>query len=230
MRFGPGFVPDVIKWLIGINVAVFVAQSFTGITPLFAVESHAVWQRLEVWRLATYMWIHGGPWHLIVNMLTLWMFGSDVAAAWGTRRFLRYYLLSGIGAGGIIAVWNGLLETIGMGGPSYTLGASGAIYAVLLAYSLLWPDRTVMFIFPPIPIRALYFIPFLFVLDLIFATPGISHAGHLGGVVVGFLLLLGSGDAGVTISQLQYRFRRWRMRNKLRALEGEDERRRRHYH
>jgi membrane associated rhomboid family serine protease len=229
MRFGPGFIPDVIKWLIGVNVAVFLLQGFTGITPLFAIESRAVWQRLELWRLATYMWIHGGPWHLIVNMLTLWMFGSEVAAAWGTQRFLRYYLISGVGAGVIIALWNGALQSLGFGDDSYTLGASGAIYAVLLAYSLLWPNRTVMFIFPPIPIRALYFIPVLFVMDLIFATPGISHVGHLGGVIVGLILLASSGDAGVTISQLQYRFRRWRMRNKLRALDGEDERRRRQF-
>jgi membrane associated rhomboid family serine protease len=230
MRFGPGFFPDVIKWLIGANVVVFLLQGFMGLAPWLAVESQAVWQRGELWRLATYMWIHGGPWHLIINMLTLWMFGSEVAAAWGTQRFLQYYLISGVGAGVIIALWHGALELLGVGDNSYTLGASGAVYAVLLAYSLLWPSRTVMFIFPPIPIRALYFIPFLFVMDLIFMTPGISHVGHLGGVIVGFLLLMGSGDAGVTISQLQYKLRRWRMRNKLRALDGDDERRRHRYH
>ena len=227
LRFGPGFIPDVIKWLIVANVAVFLLQGFTNVTSWLAVESQAVWQGGQVWRVATYMWIHAGPWHLIVNMLTLWMFGSEVAAAWGPQRFLQYYLLSGIGAGVIIALWHGVLHWIGLGGVAYTLGASGAVYAVLLAYSLLWPNRTVMFIFPPIPIRALYFIPFLFVMDLIFAAPGISYVGHLGGVVIGFLLLMGSGDAGVTISQLQYRYRRWRMRSKLRALDGDDERRRR---
>jgi membrane associated rhomboid family serine protease len=226
MRFGPGFTPDVIKWLIAANVAVFLLQGVTGITAWLAVESHAVWQGFQLWRLATYMWIHGGPWHLIVNMLTLWMFGSEVAGAWGTRRFLQYYLVSGVGAGVIIALWHGARAVLGFGEVAYTLGASGAIYAVLLAYSLLWPNRTVMFIFPPIPIRALYFIPFLFVMDLIFATPGVSYVGHLGGVIVGFLLLSSSGDAGITISQLQYRFRRWRMRRKLQALDGDDSKRR----
>jgi membrane associated rhomboid family serine protease len=230
MRFGPGFIPDVIKWLIGANVVVFLVQGFTGITPWFAVESRAVWQGGQLWRLATYMWIHGGPWHLIMNMFALWMFGSEVAAAWGAARFLRYYLISGVGAGVIIALWQGALQMLGFGSGSLTLGASGAIYAVLLAYSLLWPNRTLMLLFPPIPIRALYFIPFLFVMELIFAGPEISHVGHLGGVIVGFLLLMGSGDAGVTISQLQYRFRRWRMRGKLRAIDGDDERRRRQFH
>ena len=228
MRFGPAFTPDVIKWLIGANVVLYLAQNFfIGITPWLTVDAASVWQRFELWRLGTYMWIHGGPWHLIINMLTLWMFGGDVARAWGTRRFLRYYLISGVGAGLIIALWQGAIAALGFGAGFPTLGASGAIYAVLLAFSLLWPDRTVMFIFPPIPVRALYFIPFLFVMDLIFAQPNVSTVGHLGGVIVGFLLLSGSGDAGISISQLQYRFRRWRMRNKLRALNGDDDRRRR---
>jgi membrane associated rhomboid family serine protease len=230
MRFGPGFLPDVIKWLIGANVVVFLLQGFTNITPWFAVESQAVWQGGQLWRLATYMWIHAGPWHLIMNMFALWMFGSEVAAAWGAERFLRYYLISGVGAGVIIALWQGALQMFGFGRGSLTLGASGAIYAVLLAYSLLWPNRTLMLLFPPVPIRALYFIPFLFVMELILGGPEISHVGHLGGVIVGFLLLMGSGDAGVTISQLQYRFRRWRMRGKLRAIDGDDERRRRQFH
>jgi membrane associated rhomboid family serine protease len=230
MRFGPGFIPDVIKWLIGANVVVFLLQGFTGITPWLAVESQVVWQGGQLWRLATYMWIHAGPWHLIVNMFTLWMFGSEVARAWGAERFVRYYLISGIGAGVIIALWQGALQMLGFGSGAYTLGASGAIYAVLLAYSLLWPNRTLMLLFPPVPIRALYFIPFLFGMDLIFASPNISYVGHLGGVIVGFLLLMGSGDAGITISQFQYKFRRWRMRNKLRAIDGDDERRRGQFH
>ena len=229
MRFGPSFTPDVIKWLIGANVVLFLAQNFIGITQWFTVEPAAIWQRGELWRLVTYMWIHGGPWHLVANMLMLWMFGSEIAAAWGDRRFLRYYLITGAGAGIVIAAWQGALVALGLSGPVATLGASGAIYAVLLAHSLTWPDRRILLIIPPIPLRALYLIPFLFLMDLIFASPGVSYVGHLGGVLVGFLMLSGSGDAGITISQLRYRFRRWRMRNKLRALDGED-RRRRHLH
>lgn len=229
IRFGPAHTPDVIKWLLAINVALFLAQAL-GIAAFMVIEPRLVWESGQVWRLFTYMWVHGGPWHLISNLLMLWMFGSEIASVWGTEKFLRYYLVTGTGAGMIIALWQGALFYLGLSGPTMTLGASGAIYAVLLAHSLTWPDRRILLIIPPIPLRALYLIPFLFLMDLIFATPGVSHAGHLGGVLVGLALLAGSGDAGITISQLQYKFRRWRMRKKLRALDGDDERRRRQFH
>jgi membrane associated rhomboid family serine protease len=229
IRFGPAHTPDVIKWLLAINVALFLAQAL-GIAAFMVIEPRLVWESGQVWRLFTYMWVHGGPWHLISNLLMLWMFGSEIASVWGTEKFLRYYLVTGTGAGMIIALWQGALFYLGLSGPTMTLGASGAIYAVLLAHSLTWPDRRILLIIPPIPLRALYLSPFLFLMDLIFATPGVSHAGHLGGVLVGLALLAGSGDAGITISQLQYKFRRWRMRKKLRALDGDDERRRRQFH
>ncbi len=231
MRFGPAHTPDVIKWLLGANVVVYLLQRFEslGITPLFILEPSVFWQHGQIWRAATYMWIHGGPWHLIVNMLGLWMFGSEVAATWGTRRFLRFYLISGAGAGCVIALWQGALNLLGIGGPVYTLGSSGAIYAVLLAHSMLWPDRTILLLFPPVPLRALYLIPFLFLMDLVFAAPNVSHVGHLGGVLVGLLLLTRDRDAGITLSQLRYRLKRWRMRRKLRALDNEDWKRRQYH-
>jgi membrane associated rhomboid family serine protease len=229
MRFGPAYTPDVIKWLLGANVAVFLLQRVLPLAELGVMEPTLFWQKLELWRAATYMWLHGGGWHLVGNMLALWMFGSDIASAWGAQRFLRFYLISGVGAGVLIALWQGLTHWLLGGMPVYTLGASGAVYAVLLAHSLLWPDRTIMLIFPPIPLRALYLIPFLLLMDLIFAPPGISHVGHLGGVLVGYLLLAQSGDTGVTLSQLQYRLKRWRMRRKLRALDNSDFRRRNHH-
>jgi membrane associated rhomboid family serine protease len=162
-------------------------------------------------------------------MLGLWMFGSEVAATWGVRRFLQYYLATGIGAGVVIALWQGALQLISGGIGGATLGASGALYGVLLASSLLWPDRTILLLFPPIPLRALYMIPAFLLMDLIFLSRQVSVIGHLGGALVGLALLAKSGDAGITISQLQYRFRRWRMRGKLRALDPDD-RKRRQFH
>jgi membrane associated rhomboid family serine protease len=185
--------------------------------------------RGEIWRAATYMWLHGGGFHLLFNMLGLWMFGSEVAATWGVRRFLQYYLATGIGAGVVIALWQGALQLISGGIGGATLGASGALYGVLLASSLLWPDRTILLLFPPIPLRALYMIPAFLLMDLIFLSRQVSVIGHLGGALVGLALLAKSGDAGITISQLQYRFRRWRMRGKLRALDPDD-RKRRQFH
>ncbi len=227
MRFGPGYTPDVIKWLIAANVVCFLALG--RFVPWLTVEPRAVWEGAQVWRLATYMWLHDGPWHLIGNMLALWMFGSEIAGAWGAQRFLRFYLISGVGAGVAIAVWQGALLYLGLAGSVQTLGASGAVYAVLLAHSLTWPDRRILLIIPPVPLRALYLIPFLFLMDLVFARPGVSHVGHLGGVIVGFLLLARSGDAGITISQLQYRLRRWRMRRKLHSLENDDWKRKQYH-
>ncbi|HEY8121094.1 MAG TPA: rhomboid family intramembrane serine protease [Myxococcota bacterium] len=229
MRFGPGFTPDVIKWLIGANIAVFLVQSFGPASVTTALWMDERFWNGQLWRAATYMWLHGGGFHLLFNMLGLWMFGSEVAAVWGPRRFLQYYLATGVGAGVVIALWQATLQLLlGQAGGA-TVGASGALYGVLLASSLLWPDRTVMLLFPPIPLRAIYMIPAFLLMDLIFMSRQVSVIGHLGGALVGLALLARSGDAGITISQLQHRFRRWRMRNKLRALDDED-RKRRQFH
>ena len=226
MRFGPSFTPDVIKWLVGVNVAVYLIQRFGSRAVTTALWMDDRFWSGELWRAATYMWLHGGGMHLLFNMLGLWMFGSEVAAVWGTRRFLQYYFATGIGAGVVIALWQAVLH-IALGSPVIsTLGASGALYGILLASSLLWPNRTVLLLFPPVPLRAIYMIPTFLLLDLIFMSRQVSVIGHLGGALVGLALLSRSGDAGVTISQLQYKFRRWRMRNKLRALDGDDARRR----
>jgi membrane associated rhomboid family serine protease len=232
--FGPPVTPDVIKQLLIANAIVFVAQRlWVPINDLFAVEPRAVWTIGYFWQPFTYMWLHGSLGHLVMNLLSLWMFGSPLALAWGARRFLRFYLICGVGAGFIIATLPYLMYAIGLGGmgvATQTVGASGAIYGVLLAYSLTWPDRTIMLIFPPVAFRAIWLIPGLFILTLVMDPQGnVSHVGHLGGVVVGWLFLRRSGHAGtITLSQLKYRWRRYRMRQRLRAIrEDEFESRRR---
>jgi membrane associated rhomboid family serine protease len=108
-----------------------------------------------------------------------------------------------------------------------TLGASGAVFGVLLAYSLTWPDRTIMLLFPPIPIKAIYFIPVIFFLSLL-GPQNVSHVGHLGGVVVGWILLRRMGTTGgLTFKSLQYRWRRYRMRRNLRSVRMDELRSRR---
>jgi membrane associated rhomboid family serine protease len=157
--FGPPVFPDVIKAIIIANCAVYLLQILGPgwITPYLALTPAAVWELGAVWQIPTYMWLHspGSVMHLLFNMFALWMFGSQVASTWGTQKFLRFYLICGVGAGVIIAAWPALLVLIGIGSDSYsmpTLGASGAVYGVLLAFSLLWPDRTIMLLFPPIPL------------------------------------------------------------------------------
>ena len=232
MGFGPPVTPPVIKQLLIANVAVFFAQ-FAFRLPLFEVLTASpwdFWHRGFLWQPFTYMWMHAGLGHILANMFSLWMFGSQVALVWGAQRFLRYYLLCGVGAGLIIVSYPWIPVLLGAGNAATlqypTLGASGAIFGVLLAYSLTWPDRTIMLIFPPVAFRAIWLIPLLFFMEASFGPPNISHAGHLGGVLVGWLLLRGQGDARglLSLEQIRWRFRRWQMRKRLRAVQTEQSR------
>jgi membrane associated rhomboid family serine protease len=227
MRIGPPLTPPVVQYLIIANLAAFMLQF---VSPAFAqfgpVRPFQVWQQGYLWQPFTYMWMHAGLGHILMNMFMLWMFGSNLALVWGPRKFLRFYLLCGIGAGWIIASWPYLVysldpQAIGMA----TVGASGAIYGVLLAYSLTWPDRVIALLFPPIAFRAIWLIPGLFLMTLVFGGGGISHIGHLGGVLMGWLYLRRSGEAGshlLSLSHLKHRWKRYRMRQKLRAVQLEE--------
>ena len=229
MQFGPGVTPPIVKNLIIANAVTFVLQALSpDISDLGSVRPALVWQGGFIWQPFTYMWLHGGLGHVAMNMFVLWMFGSQLALAWGPRRFFRYYLLCGIGAGLLIATVPYLL--VGMGLTSVhsltirTVGASGAIYGVLLAYSLTWPDRTIMLVLPPVAFRAIWLIPLLFGMTVIFGGGNVSHVGHLGGVVVGWLYMRRKGEAHrlLTFEQIKYRWRRYRMRQKLRAVQDEE--------
>ncbi len=226
--FGPPVTPLIIKQLMIANLVVFVAQyTIPGVMEYGAIRPALVWQGGYLWQPFTYMWLHSGLGHIAMNMFTLWMFGSQLALAWGAQRFLRFYLVCGIGAGLIIATAPYL--TIAVSGTQNllipTLGASGAVYGVLLAYSLTWPDRTIMLIFPPVAFRAIWLIPGLFFLTYAFGGQNISHVGHLGGVLVAWIYLRRSGHAGsnmLSLDRLKYRWRRYRMRQKLRAVQYEE--------
>ena len=229
MGFGPAFTPPIVKQLLITLAAVFVAQNIVGeIHTYLPVRPVQVWQFGYLWQPATYMWLHGGLGHIVMNCFVLWMFGSPLAMAWGPQRFLRFYLACGIGAGVLIASVPYLLYGFGLASPFSldipTVGASGAIYGVVLAYSLTWPDRTIMLIFPPVAFRAIWLIPGMFFMTLLFGGGNVSHVGHLGGVLVGWLYLRRTGDAGsmFSLEQLKYRWRRYRMRQKLRAVQYEE--------
>ncbi len=230
--FGPPVTPPVIKQLLIANAAGFVAQYLILRSPSgagFSVTPALVWQGGYLWQPFTYMWLHGGLGHIALNMFVLWMFGSQVALAWGTRRFLRYYLTCGIGAGFIIATYPYLLVGVGVSTASLyipTLGASAAVYGVMLAYSLTWPDRTIMLIFPPVAFRAIWLIPALFFMELYFGAANVSHVGHLGGVLVGWVYLRRNRDVPGAQrfgwGQIKHRWRRHRMRQRLRAVRRDE--------
>ncbi len=239
MSFGPPQTPDVIKNLMIANGVVFILQLMGpkigfSVTSFGVVQPAAVWEDFQLWRIFTYMWLHStsSVMHIAFNMLSLWMFGSGLALLWGEERFLKYYLLCGTGAGFLIASIPYLLGILGI--PSsvadihgLTLGASGAVMGVLLAYSFTWPDRTIMLLFPPIPLKAIWLILLLFLMEWISASTGnsnVSHTGHLAGVLVGWIYLVNEGrtPGAPTPQTLLLKWRRYRMRQKIRAVHRED--------
>src|SRR5262249_28300015 len=149
--FSPEYFPTGVKWLLIINVALFLVYFFAvrlgfgqlfspyGLVPEMVLNSFAMWQ------LFTYMFLHDpfGVVHILFNMLTLWFFGADLERHWGRRAFLKYYLLCGIGAGICVVLANWAYGTLN----TRTIGASGAIYGLLLAFGMLFPDRIILFSF-----------------------------------------------------------------------------------
>ncbi|HTT64418.1 MAG TPA: rhomboid family intramembrane serine protease [Bryobacteraceae bacterium] len=191
-----------MKWLLISNTAMFVvmfllARDETLITDIFdvlALSPYHILHNFWIWQLATYLFLHGGIWHLLVNMFTLWMFGITLERDWGTRRFLKYYFLCGIGAGCCDVIVNALLGRAALP-PPYgisTIGASGAIYGLLLAFGVLYPDVTILFAFL-FPIKAKYFVMIYGAIELLAAlgtrNTGVSNIAHLGGMIFGLLYL-----------------------------------------
>lgn len=195
-----GMFPPVIKVLLIINVGVFLFQMlFDGVVIGDASVRYYIMEWLALnpasdsimfgnsnfypWQLVSYQFLHGGFFHLFFNMFALWMFGIELEHLWGSSRFFTFYILSGIGAG--------LLQIFISDVP--TVGASGAIYGVLLGFGLTFPDRKI-FMFPLfIPISAKYFVMIFAGIELlsgIYSTnSGIAHFAHLGGAATGFLLM-----------------------------------------
>ncbi len=188
----PGF-PKGVKWLLISNVAIFILGFFAQLAradrPLayLALVPAEVVRDFRVWQLATYMFLHGGFGHIIWNMLALWMFGADLEQVWRTRRFLQFYFFCGIGAGICVVLANYLLP---WGNPyAPTIGSSGAIFGILLAYAMLFPDRNILWAFL-IPIKVKYFVAIIGAIAFMMsfqANTGVSEFAHLGGLLFGYL-------------------------------------------
>jgi len=200
------YITPAVKWLVIANGAVFLLEAFvsyfgrehayTWLLKWFGLVPAAVIPLLRIWQPFTYLFLHDVHyvWHLIVNMLMLWMFGRELEIVWGSNRFLRYYFLTGAGAG----VINVLVKTVPalMGhGYSYvpTIGASGAIFGIMIACAILFPDRRVYILPIPVPIKmrtvvlVMALITFLGTFGL--GDDKVSHLCHLGGMVIGYLYL-----------------------------------------
>lgn len=195
-----GILTPAVKALLIANTAVFIVQSlvpddlYMNIIRWFGLVPRGVTHGLRLWQPFTYLFLHGGFWHLFWNMLALWMFGCDLERVWGRRRFLNYYFLTGIGAGFINIIVKTIADPGGVASSLIpTIGASGAIFGVLMAAALLFPDRRIYMILPPVelPMRV-----YVFIMGAIafFGTMGatgdkVSHISHLGGMLVGYLYL-----------------------------------------
>ncbi len=189
--FSYGSWSNVVKYLVIINIAVFFLQGileyFFGdsIYLIFGLIPKYVVGKLFLWQLLTYMFLHGGFFHLLINSFVLYMFGKPLEQAWGSKKFLRYYLICGIGAGIFIT-----LTSIGNSMP--TIGASGAVYGLLAAYGLTFPE-TYVYLYFLFPIKAKYFVVILGVIAFLSGVTDrgslISHFGHFGGLIVGFAYL-----------------------------------------
>jgi membrane associated rhomboid family serine protease len=183
----------VIRNLLIACIGVFALQWVAGDT---LIVHFALWPpnpfepHLQPWQVVTYAFLHGGLTHLLFNMFALYMFGPDIERLLGTRRFLVYYTTCVLGAAAA------QLVTLHMLGnpPSPTVGASGGIFGLLLAYGLAFPRRRLMLIFPPIPMPAWLFVTLYGLLELYLGVAGrdssVAHFAHLGGMLGGFLLIL----------------------------------------
>lgn len=176
-----------VKGLLIVNGALFFIQMLAGrwFTVFFGLVPQFVTHRVFLWQLVTYMFLHGGFFHLLFNMFVLWMFGSELEGVWGTREFLKYYFITGVGAGFLTVI-------TAPNSPIPTIGASGAIYGLLLAFGLLFPERYIYLYFL-IPVKAKYLVVIFgvveFVAALYGARSGIAHFAHLGGILVGLIYL-----------------------------------------
>ena len=188
-----------IAKLIALNVVIFAVQSlfftgetlhkfiyYFGLVPVFVLEKGYIWQ------FFSYMFLHGGFWHIFFNMYALLIFGIPIEQAWGTKRFLKYYLFTGVGAGFTIFVINSFIHTSSLAVP--TIGASGAVFGILLAFGVMFPN-TELLLFFVIPVKAKYLVILygVFTLSALLSpdTGGnISHAGHLGGLIFGIIYFL----------------------------------------
>ena len=191
-------IPPITRALLIANVAVFLAQQFSQDTlfvwfALWPLGASSFSPGMPVgflpWQLVTYSFLHGNEFHLLFNMLGLWMFGSEVERVLGRKRYPTYYFVCVIVAG--LAQ---LVTSVASGGPPVpTVGASGGLFGLLLAYGMFFPRRIVMLIFPPIPMPAWLFVIVYAAIELYLGVTGtlagVAHFAHLGGMLGGWLLL-----------------------------------------
>lgn len=217
VSFGPPLT-WVVRQLMIVTAAIFLLTYLPAVMfgwnfpfALFGLRPFDVTRRLFLWQPFTYLFLHAGFFHVIFNLFALWMFGSELERHWGSRRFLSYFFLTGVGA----ALFDVALQPSAL---STTIGNSGAVYGILLAYGLIFPNRPI-YLWLLIPVKAKWFVLIMGLIEFVssFSNPGsqVSHIAHLGGMLVGFLYLRGGGLP----YRLQLRYLEWRRARLRRKFE-----------
>ena len=220
--------PSGLKWLLIVNISVFVLSYIVRASRAglflqnFALVPAQVVQTFAVWQLVTYMFLHVGIGHILWNMLGLWMFGVELERLWGTTKFLRFYFICGICAGLSVIVAAYIFGGINIP----TVGSSGAIYAILMAYALMFSDRSILFGFL-IPIKAKYFVMIIGVIVLLQSysatvggqAGGIQVLAHLGGLVAGYLMLRGKRLRSQIRQPIVSSVKEWKLRRAKKKFE-----------
>ncbi len=216
--FGPGPLTPAVRILLYVNIGAYVVSLiFPVVVDWLGLQPQLVLEKYWLWQPVTYMFLHArSPSHILFNMLILWMFGVELERQWRTRFFVKYYFVTGVGAG-LLSIAAALLpfEAARATYLSNIIGASGALYGLLLAYAMYYPNRPIlMFLFFPVPAK--YFVAILGAIAFIMSFEGggsVAATTHLGGLVIGYLYLR-NGKGGMT-AELKYRYLKWRM-NRMR--------------
>ena len=198
-NYRPSNFPPVVKYLVIINVIVFLAQQIIDPPQVAYQPWLGLTGKLALWPLGspffrsyqviTHMFTHGSVQHILFNMFALWMFGRTLEGVWGSKRFLNFYLLSGIGA----ALINLVVQHF-MGGYASVVGASGAIMGILVGFAYLFPNTELFILFIPVPVKAKWAVIGYVLIDLFSGVAqvtgdNVAHFAHLGGALTGFILV-----------------------------------------
>jgi membrane associated rhomboid family serine protease len=185
-NFGQWGITKAVKYLLLINTGIFFLEFFwgpelihlLGLTPVLVRKGY-------IWQPVTYMFLHGGMFHLLFNMFALWMFGGEIERTWGTREFVKYYFITGTGAGLLTFL-------LSFNSPTPTIGASGAVFGILVAFALMFPNRLIYLYFL-FPVKAKYLVIFFAIIEffasLRHTSDGIGHFAHLGGLIIGYIYI-----------------------------------------
>lgn len=199
----PVIYPSVVQILLSLNLVSFIILNVAGGQ---IMETFALWPlgltgeelfpgispTFQIWQLISYAFLHGGIFHLLFNMYVLWIFGSRIEISWGSKAFVIYYMVCVFGAGIIQLLYAS--QTMAEGAIYPTVGASGGVFGLLLAFALTFPNERLMLIFPPIILKAKWLVIIYAAVELYAGVTGtlagIAHFAHLGGMLFGFLLLV----------------------------------------